>query len=182
MLINIISKTYNVCYRPQRGYVFTGVCHSVNRGSALVHAGIPPRGGSRIPIGGGANPPGGVPTYDFTKFCEKLHEIEKILGHRGVHAGGGPPKSTTATPWVETPQEGDTPRRRPPQEGDPQEGDPHEGDPPDQAPPRPTSNGKIEGDQVQAHTQGEIEGDQVQATPKREIEGDQIQAHTQGEN
>ena len=24
-----------------------------------------------------------MPTYDFAKFCEKLHEIEKILGRRG---------------------------------------------------------------------------------------------------
>ena len=39
------------------------------------------RGGSRIPRRRGANPPGGVPTYDFAKFHEKLHEIEKILGH-----------------------------------------------------------------------------------------------------
>ena len=43
-----------------------------------------------FPVGGGANPTG-VPTYDFAKFCEKLHEIEKILGRRGVHAGGTPP-------------------------------------------------------------------------------------------
>ena len=28
----------------------------------------------------------GAPTYDFAKFCEKLHEIEKILGRGG---GGG---------------------------------------------------------------------------------------------
>ena len=34
-----------------------------------------------LPVGGCANPPGGgTPTYDFAKFCEKLHEIEKILG------------------------------------------------------------------------------------------------------
>ena len=41
-------------------------------------------------IGGSANPPG-VPTYDFAKFCEKLHEIEKIwaVGRRP------PPKSAT---------------------------------------------------------------------------------------
>ena len=25
----------------------------------------------------------GAPTYDFAKFCEKLHEIENILGRRG---------------------------------------------------------------------------------------------------
>ena len=40
-----------------------------------------------FPIGGGANPPEGGPTYDFAKFCEKLHEIEKILGRR---RGGTP--------------------------------------------------------------------------------------------
>ena len=48
-----------------------------------------------FPIGGGANPPGGgggAPTYDFAKFCEKLHEIEKIL----ARAGFAPPKSATA--------------------------------------------------------------------------------------
>ena len=27
--------------------------------------------------------PSGAPTYDFAKFCEKLHEIENILGSRG---------------------------------------------------------------------------------------------------
>ena len=37
-----------------------------------------------FPVGGGANPPGGATTYDFAKFCEKLHEIEKILG-RGAN-------------------------------------------------------------------------------------------------
>ena len=48
-----------------------------------------------FPVGGGANPRGGA-IYDFAKFCEKLHEIEKILGRGG---GGGrrghPPKSAT---------------------------------------------------------------------------------------
>ena len=44
-----------------------------------------------FPVGGGANPLGGAPTYDFAKFCEKLHEIEKILGRRGGRAPGAPP-------------------------------------------------------------------------------------------
>ena len=43
-----------------------------------------------FPVGGGANSPGGAPTYDFAKFCEKLHEIEKILG-RGGGAPATPP-------------------------------------------------------------------------------------------
>ena len=30
-----------------------------------------------FPRGGGANPPG-VSTYDFVKFSQKLHEIERI--------------------------------------------------------------------------------------------------------
>ena len=33
-----------------------------------------------FPVGGGADPLGGVPTYDFVKFSEKLHEVEKSLG------------------------------------------------------------------------------------------------------
>ena len=48
------------------------------------------RGGSRIPHRRGRQLSGGAPTYDFAKFCEKLHEIEKILGRRGVRAGGAP--------------------------------------------------------------------------------------------
>ena len=43
-----------------------------------------------FPIGGGTNPLGGVPTYDFAKFCEKLHEIEKMLGRRGSVRRGRP--------------------------------------------------------------------------------------------
>ena len=31
-----------------------------------------------FPRGGGANSPGGAPTYDFVKFSQKLHEIERI--------------------------------------------------------------------------------------------------------
>ena len=48
-----------------------------------------------FPVGVGANPPGGAPTYDFAKFCEKLHEIEKILGRVGGARWVGPPKSAT---------------------------------------------------------------------------------------
>ena len=43
-----------------------------------------------FPIGGGASPPGAA-TYDFAKFCEKLHEIKKILGRGGAHTGVVPP-------------------------------------------------------------------------------------------
>ena len=43
-----------------------------------------------FPIRGDANPRGeGAPTYDFAKFSEKLHKLEKILGRRG--APGEPP-------------------------------------------------------------------------------------------
>ena len=40
-----------------------------------------------FPQGGGANSPGGgeAPTYDFAKFSQKLHEIERIWTR------GGPP-------------------------------------------------------------------------------------------
>ena len=40
-----------------------------------------------FPRGGGANSPGGAPTYDFAKFSQKLHEIERIWT-----PGGGHPK------------------------------------------------------------------------------------------
>ena len=48
-----------------------------------------------FPVGGGANPPGGrqpsrgAPTYDFAKYSEKLHEIEKIRHciHLSMHIG-----------------------------------------------------------------------------------------------
>ena len=33
-----------------------------------------------FPVGAGAKPPGGAPTYDFS---EKLHEIEEMLARRG---------------------------------------------------------------------------------------------------
>ena len=43
--------------------------------------GFTPGAGPGFPVGGSASPRGrGAPTYDFAKFCEKLHEIEKILG------------------------------------------------------------------------------------------------------
>ena len=43
-------------------------------------------------VGGGAKPLGrGAPTYDFVKFSEKLHEIEKILDRKGGGAPGAPP-------------------------------------------------------------------------------------------
>ena len=35
------------------------------------------------PVGGAANPGGRARLYDFSKFSEKLHEIEKILGRWG---------------------------------------------------------------------------------------------------
>ena len=40
-----------------------------------------------FPRGGGANSPGGggVETYDFAKFSQKLHEIERIW----IPGGGG---------------------------------------------------------------------------------------------
>ena len=36
-----------------------------------------------FPRGGGANSQGGAPTYDFAKFSQKLHEIERIWAPRG---------------------------------------------------------------------------------------------------
>ena len=36
-----------------------------------------------FPRGGGANSPGGAPTYEFVEFSQKLHEIERISTPRG---------------------------------------------------------------------------------------------------
>ena len=57
-----------------------------------------------FPIGGGANPPGWAPIYDFAKFCQELHKIEKILGCRAGTCRRRPPKSATAA--VPTPNVG----------------------------------------------------------------------------
>ena len=43
-----------------------------------------------FPRGGGANSPGGAPTYDFAKISQKLHEIERIWAPGG--GGGARPK------------------------------------------------------------------------------------------
>ena len=47
-------------------------------------------GGFRIPRRRGRQPSRGAPTYDFAEFCEKLHEIEKILGRAGGVPGVPP--------------------------------------------------------------------------------------------
>ena len=52
-----------------------------------------------FPRGGGANSPGGVPTYDFAKICQKLHEIERIWAPRG--GGGARPKFYYVDPPLE---------------------------------------------------------------------------------
>ena len=39
-----------------------------------------------FPRGGGANSPGGAPTYDFAKISQKLHEIERICTPGGGRA------------------------------------------------------------------------------------------------
>ena len=43
-------------------------------------------GGSRISPRRGRQLPGGAPTYDFAKFSQKLHEIERIWTPRGGRA------------------------------------------------------------------------------------------------
>ena len=44
-----------------------------------------------FPRGGGTNPLGGGPTYDFAKFSQKLHKIERISTPEGRHASLAPP-------------------------------------------------------------------------------------------
>ena len=62
-------------------------------------------GGSRIPRRRGHQHSGeGAPTYDFAKFCEKLHEIEKNVGPWGgggrlALAGGAPVNPPLVNQW-----------------------------------------------------------------------------------
>ena len=51
-----------------------------------------------FPRGGGTNSPGGAPTYDFTKFSQKLHEIERIW----TPGGGARPKFYYVDPPLKT--------------------------------------------------------------------------------
>ena len=54
-----------------------------------------------FPRGGGANSPGGAPTYDFAKFSQKVHEIERIRtpgGARPSHPPLDPPLYVTV--WI----------------------------------------------------------------------------------
>ena len=43
-------------------------------GDPVADPGFPPRRGRQLPGGGG----GGAPTYNFAKFSQKLHEIERF--------------------------------------------------------------------------------------------------------
>ena len=47
-----------------------------------------------FPRGGSANFPGGAPTYDFAKFSQKLHEIERIWAPGGGGGGARVPNFT----------------------------------------------------------------------------------------
>ena len=50
-----------------------------------------------FPRGGGTNPPKGAPSYDFAKFSQKVHKIERIWTPRGAripHAPLDPPLQT----------------------------------------------------------------------------------------
>ena len=46
-----------------------------------------------FPRGGGANFPGGALTYEFAKFSQKLHEIERIWTPGGGCVPGAPLRS-----------------------------------------------------------------------------------------
>ena len=56
------------------------VLHSITKYLTVADPGFPRGGGTNCPGGGG-----GAPTYDFAKFPQKLHEIERIW----TPGGGG---------------------------------------------------------------------------------------------
>ena len=115
-----------------QGYIFTGVCDSVNRGSARET----PLPGRETPLPG-RPPPGRLP-----------HPPP-----------GRPPGRPLGNPSArDTPQEtpllpGRPPTRETPCQGDPPPG-PHPGGKLRGIRSRSTAKGEIEGDQIQAHTQG----------------------------
>ena len=53
-----------------------------------------------FPRGGGANSPGGAPTYDFAKISQKLHEIERIWTPAGGVRPLRPPLDLPLVPVV----------------------------------------------------------------------------------
>ena len=119
-----------------QGYIFTGVCHAVNRG------GLP-----QCMLG-----------YPLPKIPPLPPPI-RLPPRR-------PPKETPCQgdPLPRRPPPRRSPPRRPPSKETPLQGDPLlQGDHPPRYPPPGPHLGEIEGDQVQAHTKGEIEGDQIQA-------------------
>ena len=73
------GRNQQLCFR---SYIFTYKMFGGNLRS----------GGSRIFLGGGANPHLGGATYNFINISRKLHEIKKklVAGGGGAHAGGAP--------------------------------------------------------------------------------------------
>ena len=167
-----------------QGYVFTGVCHSVNRGSASVHAGIPPpptprkenplprrppKGGTpqkgeppkEAPPKKEAPPP---PKETPQKEAPPRNPIAKETPPEGGTPKGDCPKKEAPPerrhpqeepPAKETPQKEAPPKEgEPPCQGDPPKGGPQEREHPQRRHHRPTPKGEIEGGQIQAHTKG----------------------------
>ena len=59
------------------------------------HTSLVCSGGSRISSRRGRQLPRGAPTYDFAKFSQKLHEIERISTPGGGREGRAPLRSAT---------------------------------------------------------------------------------------
>ena len=120
-------------------------------GSASVHAGIPPPPARRPPSK--ETPP------------KKEAPPQKEAPPRRRH----PPAKET--PWEGDPLQRRPLGRRPPCKGEPPS-PPAKETPPKKEPPPPTG----------PHPRGKLRGIRCRSTPKGKIEGDQIQAHTQGGN
>ena len=80
LALRTLTATRAACYRQKTFTIFTVRKRSLGQGNVFtpvyhfVHRAVADPG---FPRGGGANSPG-VPTYDFAKFFQKLHEIERI--------------------------------------------------------------------------------------------------------
>ena len=117
-----------------QGYIFTGVCHSVNRGGVCSWGCVAPQ--EQTPPGS-RHPPEQTSTWEQTPPGSR-HPLRADT-----------PLLEQTPPGADTPRSRHPPRSRPPQRQTPP--------PPRETPllgPGPQPRGKLRGDQVQAHSQG----------------------------
>ena len=74
--------------------MLNSVSYTENKPFQLSNFKLPSVADPRFPRGGGAKP-SGIPKYDFAKFSQELHEIERIWTGGGIGGGGSASKNFT---------------------------------------------------------------------------------------